>query len=531
MAGGKRVNLKKQQYARKLAKPRKPQEKSGIGEKEPAKNGDSKREQLPNSDARYPFVPSTEERPHLALFSASKPDNEHPANPAEGATSRDDAAVSDIASPYTPSAPQDDSEASPVEDLNSPHPDLWISFGTLQCLGNPAVSFPLRLRNDGSGRRSIMMGFDQSCDFIVFGPGVGRYHCLLSLELGRPDEGPLHRRVVVQKIRTIISPPSLSTTLWAGEEAYEVENKSVLHPGGIIQFGNGEKYLYQGPEFSSLYSQGLKIDGGEKFNSSVFQVQRLNDKRSFVAKMIPYSKIRMATKEIAIYKILGHHPRIAQFIEAFYDFKSGTHCLILEEGYKNLYRYTLQMRPEDQYSLQINAPLWIEQITSGAKYIHGHGIAHRDIKPQNIVVFVAPSGTVTMKVIDMGLARQNEGPVVEPWLVGTQDWTAPGPFMAYEDDRPVDCYGIGRIPFFPLTPDPWPRETRESERTCGCPTACRGQCTERRAALRVIEETGAGSDCVDFLEELLVGLPEECMNASEILQHPYLSDSNVSQEV
>lgn len=79
-------------------------------------------------------------------------------------------------------------------------------------------------------------------------------------------------------------------------------------------------------QFSSLYSQGLKIDGGEKLNSSVFQVQRLNDKRSFVAKMIPYSKIRMATKEITVYKILGRHPRIAQFIEAFYDFKSGTHC-------------------------------------------------------------------------------------------------------------------------------------------------------------------------------------------------------------
>ncbi|KIO19179.1 hypothetical protein M407DRAFT_31165 [Tulasnella calospora MUT 4182] len=127
----------------------------------------------------------------------------------------------------------------------------------------------------------------------------------------------------------------------------------------------------------------------------------------------------------------------------------------------------------------------------GVEYLHQNDIAHRDIKPQNIIVFVSETDGLTMKLGDMGIARPNTDPVIQNWFAGTKGWAAPGSFMAYEDDRIVDCYGIGRLLFFLLATRQWPEESRESNRACNCPDECDGPCVRRRAAFRAIKAVGA----------------------------------------
>lgn len=120
----------------------------------------------------------------------------------------------------------------------------------------------------------------------------------------------------------------------------------VLPHGAVLQLGDGERYVYDGPEvgklpssaptrdlpvhslqFASLYSPGSEIHGfGRKdVNSTVIRVQRISDKRPFVAKIISGSHISMAHTEIQVFKELGRHPSIVQFIEAFYDPRSRIH--------------------------------------------------------------------------------------------------------------------------------------------------------------------------------------------------------------
>ncbi|KIO19180.1 hypothetical protein M407DRAFT_31166 [Tulasnella calospora MUT 4182] len=479
-----------------------------------------------NSDARDSLVQSPGGQQHPTSPPAAKYNVEGSTNSKGGTISQDDTFLPDVAHSSTPSTSHSHT-SSLTQDIDSPHPDLWIPFGRLRDLKEPRAYFPLKMRNDGSESRSMLMGCDpDECNIIVSGLGVGPYHCLLKLELGIWRDGPLRRRVVVQKIRTVISPPSLITTIWVGDEAFEVEDKLVLPPGGILQLGDGDHYVYEAPEFASLYSLRSQIYGGQNLNSNVIQVQRSSDRGLFVVKIIPESHIRMAKMEIQIYKDLGHHPRVVQFIEAFYDFESKTHRLVLEAGWMDLYHYILLMRPHAQDVLQENGPRWIKEITSGIKYIHDHEITHRDIKPQNILAFVK-LGRVEMKITDMGLARRN----TQPWFAGTEHWAAPGSFMAPDKNvKLVDCYGVGRVLFFLLTTYPWPRESREPQGTCGCSKACQDPCAKRQTAFQVIEDTGAGDQCLDFLKNLLVERPEECNNASQMLNHLYITDSIAKQE-
>ncbi|KAG8925542.1 hypothetical protein FRC01_010026 [Tulasnella sp. 417] len=345
----------------------------------------------------------------------------------------------------------------------------------------------------------------------------------------QPDGGPLCRGVVASNIQTAIGQPSLRTTITIGGVSYLLEDKLVLPPGATIQFGNGETYLYYGPELLTLYSEEKNVYGGKNLNSSVTRVKRLSDKVPFVAKKIDYSHIQMARTEIAVCRAVNHHPRIVQFIEAFYERDSGTHHLIFEAGYMDLYQYARQLRPRGQKIINANAPQWIEQITCGIEYLHRHNMAHRDIKPQNIIVFASKTG-MTMKLGDMGIARPHTEPIVENWFAGTKRWTAPGSFMAFGDDRLVDCYGVGRLLFFLLTTYPWPEESRASNRGCNCLDACDGLCARRQAGFEAVKAAGAGKESRDLLKRLLVGFPSQCMNALEILDHPYLANAKSNSE-
>lgn len=47
--------------------------------------------------------------------------------------------------------------------------------------------------------------------------------------------------------------------------------------------------------------------------------------------------------------------------------------------------------------------LYFKQILEGLLYLHENSIDHRDLKPQNILVF---DGGKTLKIADFGLARQ-----------------------------------------------------------------------------------------------------------------------------
>ncbi len=70
----------------------------------------------------------------------------------------------------------------------------------------------------------------------------------------------------------------------------------------------------------------------------------------------------------------------------------------------------------------------LSQLAEGLEHIHEKGLIHRDIKPQNVLIWVSPeNGQVLMKWADFGLSRQvNErGSYSMSTVKGTFDWLAP----------------------------------------------------------------------------------------------------------
>ncbi|KAG9015696.1 hypothetical protein FRB90_004413 [Tulasnella sp. 427] len=431
--------------------------------------------------------------------------------------------------PEVPQTPPSgtENEAYPTDESSDLRPEpFWIPFGHLQSLDNPKARHAFSLQNDARDSRRLVVGSNKgNCDVLVSGPDVGKVHCALTLRFEADKNKHLQRTVTAQRITTRVCPPNALTTIRVNHEDNKVGDETVLPSGATIQFGNGDRFAYIGPQFSDLYSVHDSLYGHDMVdaNSVVQSVTRNHDQQSLVSKTIPADRVRMARKEIAAFHALGYHERLVHFVEAFCDYDSNQHHLIFEAGLQDLFKYTIEHRKDYQDWLITSAPIWITQITEGIAHLHGLGMSHRDLKPENILVVVSNFGRVTMKVMDLGLARLATEPVPEKWRYGTRKWKAPAAFrFGCKDDRPIDCYGVGRILYFLLTESTWPEEESvDPTKICACAKTCEDACVKRHAAFEVIESV-ASPACIEFLKKLLVSVPGECMTVSEMLSHEYL---------
>ena len=100
-----------------------------------------------------------------------------------------------------------------------------------------------------------------------------------------------------------------------------------------------------------------------------------------------------------------------------------------------------------------------QQVARGLAFAHEHGIVHRDVKPQNVLVDEEGSPKVT----DFGIARSldpQEGLTQTGTLLGTSDYIAPEQASGRRVDERSDQYGLGVLLYELLTGEvPYPAET------------------------------------------------------------------------
>ena len=98
------------------------------------------------------------------------------------------------------------------------------------------------------------------------------------------------------------------------------------------------------------------------------------------------------------------------------------------------------LTPEETTSLGI-------ELCEAAEELHRHGIVHRDISPNNIVV--ASDGA---HLIDLGIARMRvEGASKDTTSLGTWGFASPEQYGFAQTDARSDVYSIGRVLGFALT--------------------------------------------------------------------------------
>ncbi|HEX7244771.1 MAG TPA: PASTA domain-containing protein [Solirubrobacterales bacterium] len=90
----------------------------------------------------------------------------------------------------------------------------------------------------------------------------------------------------------------------------------------------------------------------------------------------------------------------------------------------------------------------IRQVLEGARFAHRHGVVHRDLKPQNVIVDVEGKATVT----DFGIARAGVSEITQAGAVmGTPHYLSPEQAQGQEVTAVSDLYSIGVMLYEALT--------------------------------------------------------------------------------
>ncbi|MFW6192996.1 MAG: serine/threonine-protein kinase, partial [Gemmatimonadota bacterium] len=98
----------------------------------------------------------------------------------------------------------------------------------------------------------------------------------------------------------------------------------------------------------------------------------------------------------------------------------------------------------------------VAQVTLALEAAHARGIAHRDLKPDNIMLTRAPDGSERAKVVDFGIAKamEDEGGqnlTMPGWVVGTPEYVSPEQLAGQDLDGRSDLYSLGIVLFRMLT--------------------------------------------------------------------------------
>ena len=89
------------------------------------------------------------------------------------------------------------------------------------------------------------------------------------------------------------------------------------------------------------------------------------------------------------------------------------------------------------------------QVAAGLAAVHEQNLVHRDIKPGNIMVRLKDGGSITAKIIDLGLAKAVNEPSFQTAIstpggfVGTPEFASPEQFAGVGVDIRSDLYSLG----------------------------------------------------------------------------------------
>jgi len=105
-----------------------------------------------------------------------------------------------------------------------------------------------------------------------------------------------------------------------------------------------------------------------------------------------------------------------------------------------------------------HASTLMAQVCDGLFAANAAGVIHRDVKPENVMVHLAPDGREVAKLVDFGIARVTDGS--EPKLtqtgsfIGSPLYMSPEQALALELDPRSDVYSAGATLYFALAGRP-----------------------------------------------------------------------------
>jgi len=138
------------------------------------------------------------------------------------------------------------------------------------------------------------------------------------------------------------------------------------------------------------------------------------------------------------------HPNVASVLHLGRTGSSYFYTMEFVEGETLEHLIRRSGRVEVKLALEIAT-----QVAAGLAAVHEQNLVHRDIKPSNIMVRLKDDGSITAKIIDLGLAKAVTEPSFQTAIstpggfVGTPEFASPEQFAGLALDTRSDLYSLG----------------------------------------------------------------------------------------
>ncbi|XP_070619528.1 serine/threonine-protein kinase Chk2 isoform X2 [Erythrolamprus reginae] len=219
--------------------------------------------------------------------------------------------------------------------------------------------------------------------------------------------------------------------------------------------------------------------------------------------------------EVGILKRINH-PCLIKIID-FFEGKDFYIVLELMEGGELFDKVQRPARLSER-----TCKLYFYQMLLAVQYLHKHGIIHRDLKLENVLLSSREENCL-VKVTDFGQSKIIGETSLMQTLCGTPDYLAPE-ILQFAGTagygRSVDCWSLGVILFMCLSG--YPPFSKESARL-----SLKEQITSGN--YRYVEEVwkDVSREAFDLVQRLLVVEPTRRLKIEEALEHPWLQDEHM----
>jgi calcium-dependent protein kinase len=215
-------------------------------------------------------------------------------------------------------------------------------------------------------------------------------------------------------------------------------------------------------------------------------------------------------REIRIMKELDH-PNICKLLETFEQGRDLFYVMELLEGGEVFDRIIERGCLPEELAAEI-----VVQVASALKYGHGRGIAHRDVKPENICFVTTDRGDTHVKLIDWGLGSCFRDAAMRS-NVGSHTYAAPEVFTAKTSGdytSAVDIWSLGVLAYVMLAGAPpfWGSQSN--------------MLSSMRAQRYPITEgvwASISDEAIAFIRAVLNPVPGERLTIEQVLEHPWLT--------
>lgn len=306
---------------------------------------------------------------------------------------------------------------------------------------------------------------------------------------------------------------------------------------------NHKKRRPRKPPKVQLFADVYELIGeelGKGAYSSVATCRRKTDSKEFAVKIVPMDKPGVREKvlrEIEILYLCRNNRSILRLIQPFEE--ENRFCLVFEKMYGGHLLAHIQRR---ERFVEREASDVVREVAAALVFLHENGVAHRDLKPQNVLC-VKKDQITPVRICDFDLSSMVISPATPtktPVLftpVGSAEFMAPevvetfrGDVFSY--DKKCDLWSLGVMLYMMLSGRPpfsgqcgWNCGWDKGEECPKCQDMLLSSIINGHFEFPEKEWGGVSPEAKDLIIHLLVREAGERLSAKQVLQHPWVKQA------